>query len=202
MQETGESVTLAVEVDGFPVCVDIINTTRPFKRQTAPGRILGDIATVHGKIFTAFKSPEEREAILARPLSKHTPHTVTDPAESGRRARADREGRRGLRPRGLVPRHLRRRRALCATSWAPLPRPSRSSCPPGASGPKNESSARRLSRRPRPRSRPTSDGPRAVPPARGADKRSCQRTQAGTPFNPPRKGRRLRWQKRNARRSM
>jgi len=48
--ETGESVTLAVEVDGFPVCVDIINTTRPFKRMTAPGRILGDIATVHGKI--------------------------------------------------------------------------------------------------------------------------------------------------------
>ena len=60
-QETGESVTLAVEVDGFPVCVDIINTTRPFKRQTAPGRILGDIVTVHGKIFAAFKPPEERE---------------------------------------------------------------------------------------------------------------------------------------------
>jgi DNA-binding IclR family transcriptional regulator len=78
VQETGESVTLAVEVDGFPVCVDIVNTTRPFKRQTAPGRILGDIATVHGKIFTAFKSPEEREAILARPLPRRTPHTITD----------------------------------------------------------------------------------------------------------------------------
>jgi DNA-binding IclR family transcriptional regulator len=81
VQETGESVTLAVEVDGFPVCVDIINTMRPFKRQTAPGRILGDLSTVHGKIFTAFKTPDERATILARPLSKHTPHTVTDPAE-------------------------------------------------------------------------------------------------------------------------
>lgn len=80
VQETGESVTLAVEVDGYPVCVDIINTTRPFKRQTAPGRILGDIATVHGKIFAAFKPPHERQAILAKPIPKQTPHTVTDPA--------------------------------------------------------------------------------------------------------------------------
>jgi len=78
--ETGESVTLAVEIDGYPVCVDIINTTRPFKRRTAPGRILGDLATVHGKLFTAYKSPEEREAILCRPQPKHTPYTVTDRA--------------------------------------------------------------------------------------------------------------------------
>jgi DNA-binding IclR family transcriptional regulator len=78
VQETGESVTLAVEVDGYPVCVDIINTTRPFKRQTAPGRILGDIATVHGKLFAAFQPPEARDAILDRPVVKRTPHTVTD----------------------------------------------------------------------------------------------------------------------------
>jgi IclR family transcriptional regulator, KDG regulon repressor len=78
VQETGESVTMAVEVDGYPVCVDIINTTRPFKRQTAPGRILGDIATVHGKLFAAFQPPEAREAILDRPVTKRTPHTVTD----------------------------------------------------------------------------------------------------------------------------
>jgi DNA-binding IclR family transcriptional regulator len=76
--ETGESVTLAVEVDGYPVCVAIVNTSRPFKRQTAPGRILGDIATVHGKIFAAFKSPAEREAILAQPIAKRTPYTTTD----------------------------------------------------------------------------------------------------------------------------
>lgn len=78
VQETGESVTLAVEVDGYPVCVDIINTTRPFKRQTVPGRILGDIATVQGKLFTAFKPPDLRETILARPVAQRTPHTVTD----------------------------------------------------------------------------------------------------------------------------
>jgi DNA-binding IclR family transcriptional regulator len=78
VHETGESVTLAVEVDGFPVCVDIINTARPFKRRTAPGRILGDIATVHGKLFTAFKPPTERDAMLAKPRTHMTPHTVTD----------------------------------------------------------------------------------------------------------------------------
>jgi DNA-binding IclR family transcriptional regulator len=78
VHETGESVTLAVEVDGYPVCVDIINTTRPFKRQTVPGRILGDITSVHGKLFSAFKPQDYRETILARPISQRTPHTVTD----------------------------------------------------------------------------------------------------------------------------
>lgn len=78
VRETGESVTLAIEVDGRPVCVDIINTNRPFRRMTAPGRILGDISTVHGKIYAAFKSPEEQEAILSEPLPRRTPHTNTD----------------------------------------------------------------------------------------------------------------------------
>jgi DNA-binding IclR family transcriptional regulator len=77
-KETGESVTLAVEIDGFPVCVDIINTTRPFKRRTAPGRILGDLASVHGKIFAAFKTPEEREPLLNHPVPRQTPYTITD----------------------------------------------------------------------------------------------------------------------------
>ena len=79
MERTEESVTLAIEVDGAPVCVDIVNTTRPFKRQTARGRIIGDVASVHGKIFAAFKSAEEREEILARPHPTFTPNTVTDP---------------------------------------------------------------------------------------------------------------------------
>jgi DNA-binding IclR family transcriptional regulator len=78
VKDTGESVTLAIEVDGFPVCVDIINTTRPFKRRTAPGRILGDLASVHGKIFTAFRPPEQRQAVLEHPVPRWTPHTVTD----------------------------------------------------------------------------------------------------------------------------
>jgi len=76
---TGESVTLAVEVDGVPVCVDMINTTRPFKRQTAPGRIIGGVTSVHGKVFAAFKPPEEQARLLAGELPRSTPHTLTDP---------------------------------------------------------------------------------------------------------------------------
>jgi DNA-binding IclR family transcriptional regulator len=77
-EETGESTTLAIEVDDRPVCVDCVNTTRPFQRRTAPGRIIGNLASVHGKIFAAFKAEEERERLLARPLPKLTPNTVTD----------------------------------------------------------------------------------------------------------------------------
>jgi DNA-binding IclR family transcriptional regulator len=76
--DTGESVTMAVEIDGFPVCVDIINTNRPFKRRTAPGRILGDLVSVHGKLFAAFKPAEEREALLGQHHPQHTPYSVVD----------------------------------------------------------------------------------------------------------------------------
>lgn len=79
LEKTGESVTLAVPVDGVPVCVSIINSARPFQRQVAPGRIIGDLASVHGKIFTAFAPPERRAEVLAQRRRKHTPHTVTDP---------------------------------------------------------------------------------------------------------------------------
>jgi DNA-binding IclR family transcriptional regulator len=79
LEKTGESVTLAVPVDGVPVCVSIINSARPFQRQVAPGRIIGDLASVHGKIFTAFATPERRAEVLAQRRRKHTPHTVTDP---------------------------------------------------------------------------------------------------------------------------
>ncbi len=81
LEATGESVTLAVPVDGSPVCVSIIDSTRPFRREIAPGRIIGDLASVHGKIFTAFATAERRDAVLAQKRRKHTPHTVTDPEE-------------------------------------------------------------------------------------------------------------------------
>jgi len=80
LEETGESVTLAVPVDGTPVSVSIIDSTRPFQREVAPGRIIGDLASVHGKIFTAFATPEKRAEVLAQTRRQHTPYTVTDPA--------------------------------------------------------------------------------------------------------------------------
>ena len=77
--ETGESATLAVEVDGVAVSVDTVDTTRPFRREVAQGRIIGDTANAHGKIFAAFKSEVERAEIVARAHAQMTPHTITDP---------------------------------------------------------------------------------------------------------------------------
>lgn len=77
--ETGESATLAVEVDGVAVSVDTVDTTRPFKREVAQGRIIGDTANAHGKVFAAFKSDAEKAEILALPRVQTTPHTITDP---------------------------------------------------------------------------------------------------------------------------
>ena len=79
LETTGESVTLAVPVDGAAVCVSIIDSGRPFQRQIAPGRIIGDLAGVHGKIFTAFAPAGRRDAVLAQKRRRHTQHTVTDP---------------------------------------------------------------------------------------------------------------------------
>ncbi len=117
VETTGESVTLAIPVDGVPVCAGIIDSARPFQRQIAPGRIIGDLAAVHGKIFTAFAPPDRRAEILARPRRKHTPYTVTDPEALAQAARRHRAGRRRLRHR----RPLRK----CVLRRLPRPRPAR-----------------------------------------------------------------------------
>ncbi len=77
-EKTGEAATLAVEVDGVAVSVDMVETTRPFRREVAVGRIIGDTANANGKIFAAFKSPEEVEVILAQEHPQVTPNTITD----------------------------------------------------------------------------------------------------------------------------
>jgi DNA-binding IclR family transcriptional regulator len=90
---TGESATLAVEVDGVAVSVDTVDTTRPFRREVAQGRIIGDTANAHGKVFAAFKSEAEVAEILALPRTQITPHTITDPEIlAAELARVEREG--------------------------------------------------------------------------------------------------------------
>jgi DNA-binding IclR family transcriptional regulator len=78
-RETEEPVTLAVEIDGQAVSVDRVDSNRFFRREMALGRIIGDTANAHGKIFAAFKPPAEREKILARSHSRLTANTITDP---------------------------------------------------------------------------------------------------------------------------
>ena len=111
VETTGESVTLAVPVDGIPVCVSIVDSPRPFQRQLAVGRVIGDLASVHGKIFAAFSPAARRAEVLARVRRRHTPHTVTDPQAAGGGARRDRPRRSRRRRGGPLPQHLRRRRA-------------------------------------------------------------------------------------------
>jgi DNA-binding IclR family transcriptional regulator len=77
--KTGESSTLAVEVDGVAVGVDLVDTTRPFRREVAVGRIIGDTANANGKVFAAFKAGGERAAILAQSHPQITANTITDP---------------------------------------------------------------------------------------------------------------------------
>jgi IclR family KDG regulon transcriptional repressor len=78
-RETEEPVTLAVEIDGAAVSVDSVDSSRFFRREMALGRIIGDTANAHGKVFAAFKSPAERELIIARPHPQMTVNTITDP---------------------------------------------------------------------------------------------------------------------------
>jgi DNA-binding IclR family transcriptional regulator len=79
VEQTGESVALAVEVDGAAVCVDMVITARPNRRDVAVGRIIGDTANAHGKMIAASKSDAERERIVNLPHAQLTPNTITDP---------------------------------------------------------------------------------------------------------------------------
>jgi DNA-binding IclR family transcriptional regulator len=79
VEKTGEAATLATEVDGVAVSVDMVDTARPFRREVAVGRIIGDTASATGKVFVAFKPAAERARILARTHPQITPNTITDP---------------------------------------------------------------------------------------------------------------------------
>jgi IclR family KDG regulon transcriptional repressor len=78
-EKTGEAATLAVEVDGVSVSVDMVDTPRPLRREVAVGRIIGDTASANGKVFAAFKSGAEREVILASSHPQMTVNTITEP---------------------------------------------------------------------------------------------------------------------------
>ena len=81
VEQTGESATLAVDVDGSAVCVDMVDSPRPHKREVAVGRVIGDTANAHGKMFAASLPDEERARVVATPHARLTPRTITDPDE-------------------------------------------------------------------------------------------------------------------------
>jgi len=81
MKETGELSAVAVELDGVAVCADLVASARPFVPEIAVGRVIGDTANAHGKMFAAMKPDAERARIAARPHPRLTATTITEPTE-------------------------------------------------------------------------------------------------------------------------
>ena len=79
MGETGELAALAVELDGVAVCADLVASSRPFVPEIAVGRVIGDTANAHGKMFAAMKPDAERGRIAKRPHRRLTRFTIVDP---------------------------------------------------------------------------------------------------------------------------
>ena len=78
MKETGELAAIAVELDGVAVCADLVASARPFVPEIAVGRVIGDTANAHGKMFAAMKAETERARIARKPHRRLTPATITD----------------------------------------------------------------------------------------------------------------------------
>ena len=93
-QETGELAALAVELDGVAVCADLVVSSRPFVLEIAVGRVIGDTANAHGKMFAAMKPDAERARIVKKRHPRLTPNTITDPVSLA--AEFDRIRRDGL----------------------------------------------------------------------------------------------------------
>ncbi len=80
-QETGELAAIAVELDGVAVCADLVVSSRPYVLEIAVGRVIGDTANAHGKMFAAMKPEAERSRVVKKRHPRLTPHTITGPAE-------------------------------------------------------------------------------------------------------------------------
>ncbi len=79
-QTTGETADLTVDADGLLLIVEEILTPNPFKPNLPVGRAVECLAKASGKLFLAFKPPEERAALVQGKLVAHTPNTIIDPA--------------------------------------------------------------------------------------------------------------------------
>ena len=74
MKETGELAAIAVELDGYAVCADLVASARPFVPEIAVGRVIGDTANAHGKMFAAMKSDVESAHASPRSLTGASRH--------------------------------------------------------------------------------------------------------------------------------
>ncbi len=79
VDQTGELAAVAVELDGVAVCADLVASARPFVPEIAVGKVIGDTANAHGKMFAALKPDEQRARTVRKRHPKLTPNTIVDP---------------------------------------------------------------------------------------------------------------------------
>ena len=79
VDQTGELAAIAVELDGVAVCADLVASTRPFVPEIAVGKVIGDTANAHGKMFAALKPDGERARIAHKRHRRLTGNTIVDP---------------------------------------------------------------------------------------------------------------------------
>jgi len=84
----GETSDLCVYDRGQVLYLEVVQANHALTIAAAVGRSLPVHATASGKVLLAHMPEQEREAILSRELDRHTPHTVTDPAELRRQLEA------------------------------------------------------------------------------------------------------------------
>jgi IclR family KDG regulon transcriptional repressor len=78
-EETTETAILSVWSHDGPVILDTVPTSRPFKPYTAVGMPLPGISSADAAVLIAYMPEETWNTLLATPVERRTPKTVTDP---------------------------------------------------------------------------------------------------------------------------
>lgn len=78
-EETTETSILSVWSTQGAVIIDTVPTSRPFKIYTAVGMPLPGVSSADAQVLIAFMPETSWDAILASPVERRTPKTVTDP---------------------------------------------------------------------------------------------------------------------------
>lgn len=82
-----ETCDMSVPDRGEALIIEVIRSRQALAMMTSVGQRLPLHATAGGKVFLAYLAEAEREAILARPLTRYTAKTITDPEVLRREAR-------------------------------------------------------------------------------------------------------------------
>jgi IclR family transcriptional regulator, KDG regulon repressor len=75
----GETSDLSVYDRGQVLYIEVVQGNHALTIAAAVGRSLPMHATASGKVLLAHMPEQERDGILSRTLTRHTPHTVADP---------------------------------------------------------------------------------------------------------------------------